>query len=313
MISTDWLLMTNEANTIAVLGNAFLDRILYVASLPCGSGKMRVKKQLETGGGIAATAAAAAARLGCHTSLYSRIGDDAAGDDIIRRLVALGIDVAGVRRFPKSRSPQGTIIVDPQGERIGFGFMGEGWTDDASWLEFDSVKDTRAVLADYSWYQGAEAIFNAARTCGTATVLDADVNDLDSVHRLLPQADHVVFSERCLAAISGHDDPELGLREVSKTARNHVSVTAGDRGFFWLDIDGSFNHLPAFQVAAVDTNGAGDVFHGAYTVAIADGRGVKEAGEFASATAALKCLNGSGWESIPTRSEVQKFLKGAAE
>ncbi|WP_454703028.1 PfkB family carbohydrate kinase [Agrobacterium burrii] len=305
--------MTIGAHAIAVLGNAFLDRILYVGSLPNGSGKMRVRKQLETGGGIAATAAATAALLGCRASLFSRIGDDAAGDEISRRLVALGIDVTGVRRFANSRSPQGTIIVDPHGERLGLGFMGEGWTDDASWLEFDKVKDAKAVLADYSWYQGAEAIFKVAKDNGATTVLDADVNDLESVRRLLPRADHVVFSERCLAAISGHDDPELGLREVSRTSQNRVSVTAGDRGFFWLDVDGSFNHLPAFQVVAVDTNGAGDVFHGAYTVGVAEGMSVREAGAFANATAALKCLKGSGWESIPTRSEVQKFLKGVVE
>lgn len=300
-----------RTTSIAVLGNSFLDRILYVAALPTEPSKMRVQKQLETGGGIAATAAVTSARLSRHTLLYSRIGDDSAGDEIARRLVSNGVDIEGVKRFENSRSPQGTIIVDPKGERMGFGFMGEGWTDDASWLRFHRIEGVQAVLADYSWYEGASSIFSAANAAGAVTVLDADVNDLESVRRLVPQADHVVFSERCLAALTGHSDPDAGLRAAAKTARRHVSVTAGERGFYWLE-DDQVRHLPAFQIEAIDTNGAGDVFHGAYTVAVAEGRSVGEAARFASATAALKCRNGSGWESIPDRSEVEQFLKGAA-
>ncbi len=297
---------------IAVLGNSFLDRILYVASLPTEPSKMRVQKQLETGGGIAATAAVTSARLGQDTMLYSRIGDDNAGDAIARRLISHGVDVEGVKRFPNSRSPQGTIIIDPKGERMGFGFMGEGWTDEASWLRLERIRGVHAVLADYSWYEGASAIFSAAHAAGAATVLDADINDLESVRRLVPQADHVVFSERCLAALTGNKEPDAGLRAAARTARQHVSVTAGERGFYWLEGD-QVRHLPAFQIKAIDTNGAGDVFHGAYTVAIAEGMSIGGAARFASATAALKCGKGSGWESIPHRSEVERFLKGAAQ
>ncbi|WMT91901.1 PfkB family carbohydrate kinase [Pelagibacterium sp. H642] len=294
---------------VATLGNAFLDRILYVANLPVEPSKMRVKGQVETGGGIAATAAVACARLGAVTVCYSRIGADAAGDEIIRRLREAGVRTDQVRQFDGGRSPQGTIIVEASGERMGFGFMGEGWTDDATWLDFSCLNGTAAVLADYSWWQGAAAIFSAAANRGAISVLDADINDLEAVQRLLPLADHVVFSQRCLAQLSGHDDPRSGLSAVAKRANGHVSVTAGAGGFYWLE-KGRVRHMPAFPVKALDTNGAGDVFHGAYTVAVGEGRSVEQAGRFASAAAALKCAKGSGWESIAGRSEVDLFLNG---
>jgi len=298
-------------NTIAVLGQSFLDRILYVAALPTEPSKMRVVRQLETGGGIASTAAVTSARLGHITNLYSRLGDDHAGDTIARLLRANNVDTTGVRRFHNARSPQGTIVVDPTGERMGFGFMGDGWKNDASWLDL-KLEHVRAVLADYSWREGASAIFAAARERGAASVLDADINDIESVRHLLPRADHVVFSERCLAAVTGCAEPATGLLEAAKLTNARVSVTVGERGFYWLE-GGRVSHLSAFEVQAIDTNGAGDVFHGAYTVAVAEGMSVGDAGRFASATAALKCLKGSGWESIPNRAEVDQFLKGVVK
>lgn len=297
---------------VATLGNAFLDRILYVADLPVEPSKMRVKGQFETGGGIAATAAVACARLGADTTCYSRIGSDAAGNEIIGRLAEAGVRTGHVRQFHGGRSPQGTIVVDANGERMGFGFMGEGWTDDASWLDFSQLDGITAVMADYSWWQGAAAIFDAARARGAQSVLDADINDLDAVRRLLPLADHAVFSERCLAQLTGHHDRHAGLLAAAGLAPGHVSVTAGDAGFYWLE-KGQVGHLPAFKVKALDTNGAGDVFHGAYTVAVAEGRSVEQAGRFASAAAALKCAKGSGWEAIADRSEVDLFMNGALE
>ena len=295
---------------VATLGNAFLDRILYVVNLPIEPSKMRVKGQVETGGGIAATAAVACARLGAETLCYSRLGDDVAGDEIIRRLGEAGVATDQVRQFKRGRSPQGTIIVEESGERMGFGFMGEGWTDDATWLDFSRLDGAAAVMADYSWWQGAASIFGAARDSGAKSVLDADINDLEAVQRLLPLADHIVFSERCLAQLTGHHDKALGLKAAAQRTKGHVSVTAGEAGFYWLE-KGQARHLPAFKVKALDTNGAGDVFHGAYTVAIAEGRSVEQAGRFASAAAALKCAKGSGWESIADRSEVDLFLNGA--
>jgi sulfofructose kinase len=74
-------------------------------------------------------------------------------------------------------------------------------------------------------------------------------------------------------------------------------------------IDGRIHHIPAPVIKARDSNGAGDVFHGAYTAALALGQTVVDAARFASATAALKCSNGGGWEALPDRESVNALMK----
>ena len=102
---------------------------------------------------------------------------------------------------------------------------------------------------------------------------------------------------------------EEGLRAAAKIAHGMIGVTIGSQGFKWL-ADGKIQHEPGFAVAAVDTLGAGDVFHGAYALAIAEGRDVRGAALFANAASALKCTRTGGRNGIPTRAEVDSLLVG---
>jgi sulfofructose kinase len=134
---------------------------------------------------------------------------------------------------------------------------------------------------------------------------------MSAVERLLHLPDHVVFSAACLERLAETADVGQGLRHAAKFCRGVVAVTVGEKGFYWLDGD-TVRHIPAFAVEAIDTNGAGDIFHGAYALGLAEGLGVEEAARLASATAALKCAQGSGWESIPDRPTVDALLQKGA-
>ncbi|HEX8374847.1 MAG TPA: PfkB family carbohydrate kinase, partial [Geminicoccaceae bacterium] len=96
-------------------------------------------------------------------------------------------------------------------------------------------------------------------------------------------------------------------RELSPAA--WLAVTAGAEGVFWLDGDAKVGHLPGHPVAAVDTLGAGDIFHAAFALALAEGRGEAEAMRFGNAAAALKCARPGGGAGAPTRGEVETFLR----
>lgn len=295
---------------IVHLGNAFLDTIVYLPSLPTQPTKIRALDVRKTGGGIAATAAYTTASLGADTVYLGRLGRDETGDQILARLSEIGVDTASVRRVEGGVSPIGTILVSPDGDRMAFGFIGRDLGEDADWLPLDKLDGVDGVLADYSWWEGAASIFKAARERGIVTVLDADVGDMNAVNQLLQLPDHIVFSAACLARLTGTDDVETGLRDARTRCRGVVAVTDGERGFFWLDGD-TVRNVPAFPVIAVDTNGAGDIFHGAYTLGLAEGMDVEQAARFAGASAALKCARGSGWESIPDRAAVEILLNGS--
>jgi len=292
---------------IVTLGNAFLDTIVYLPRLPTEPCKFRATDVRRTGGGIAATAACAVARLGAEANYWGRLGEDETGDQIIARLRQFGVRTETVRRVAGGVSPVGTVLVSPGGERMAFGFIGRDLGNEAAWLPLGELDHVDGVLADYSWWQGAAAIFAAARERGVVTVLDADVGDMDAVRQLLHLPDHIVFSAACLAALTGCKSIENALAVAATMCRGVVSVTDGSRGFFWLD-NGMVRNLPAFTVEAIDTNGAGDIFHGAFTLGLAEGLSIKEAARLASATAALKCARGSGWESIPDRAAVNQLL-----
>eukprot|EP00919_Chromeraceae_sp_WS-2016_P041939 GHVR01099803.1.p1 GENE.GHVR01099803.1~~GHVR01099803.1.p1 ORF type:complete len:304 (-),score=59.44 GHVR01099803.1:117-1028(-) len=299
-----------SSRRIVTLGNAFLDTIVYLPMLPTAPTKIRATDVRRTGGGIAATAAYTTAVLGAQTTYWGRLGQDDTGDQILTRLNAVGVKTDAVRRVAGGVSPIGTILVSPGGDRMAFGFIGRDLGNDADWLPLDQLEGVHGVLADYSWWEGAAAVFTAARERGIVTVLDADVGDMDAVGRLLDLPDHAVFSSACLARLADTTDIEAGLRHAGAHCRGIVSVTDGENGFFWLDGD-RVRNVPAFPVVAIDTNGAGDIFHGAFTLGLAEGLDVESAARFAGATAALKCARGSGWESIPDRVAVNALLNGS--
>jgi sulfofructose kinase len=170
------------------------------------------------------------------------------------------------------------------------------------WMDAIPFAHYGALLADVRWPEGALAALDAARRNGIPTVLDADVSP-DDIRPLVERADHVVFSEPGLARMTGHDDLQQGLRAAQAVTAGKVYVTAGAQGCFWLEGD-QWQHEPATPVDVVDTTGAGDLFHGAMLVALAEAMPPRAAVRFACRVAALKCTRLGGRAGIPTRAEV---------
>lgn len=293
---------------VVCVGIATLDRVFRVDPLPAGPGKRFATAFVEVGGGPAATAAAAVARLGGRASLWSRVGDDATGTAIVRELEGHGVDVSAVRRIPGAVSQQASVTVDGTGERAIVSFRDPALATDPSWLPLDAIAGAGAVLADVRWADGGAAVLAAARRAGIPAVLDADATDDDALDRLVPLASHVAFSAPGLARFAGVDDPRAGLERAAARTDAALGVTLGEAGCLWRD-GGRIRHLPAFPVDAVDTLGAGDVFHGALALALARGSGHEDALRYASAVAALKCTRFGGRSGIPDAAEVDRFLQ----
>jgi len=299
----------SNANGVRVicLGLSALDQIWRVDTLfEGGSEKIRSFEYSTAGGGMAANAAVAVARLGSVTSFWGRGGDDAAGHEMRAALAGEGIDVGNFKLFPGGRSSVSGIIVDASGERQIVNFRGH-FPAEADWLPLDQLAGTSAVLADPRWPEGAAALFATARSLGVPTILDADVADAEVFERLLPLTDHAVFSEPALAGFAGSAGDEAVARMARFSCRV-AAVTRGGAGVSWYE-GGSLHTRPAYPVDAVDTTGAGDVFHGAYAFAIGGGLSVPDAMSFASAAAALKCTRASGRAGIPRFDDCLAFMR----
>jgi sulfofructose kinase len=300
---------------IICLGNTTLDKVWPLAQLPVTGGKYRASDYLELGGGMAANAAVAAARLGGQVAYWGRAGDDSAGNTMKKEMAAYGVDVAEFRLFHGARSSTSAVLVSDDGERAIINFRGAGIPDDPAWLPLEQVRNAKAVLADIRWVEGACAVFAAARACNIPTVLDGEIAPDAAFAATLPLVDHAIFSEPGLRSFFGNkpldsdSDRITALQRVRALGCRVASVTRGAQGLVWID-DSGIHSQPSFAVHVVDTTGAGDVFHGAYALALAEGSTVPEAMRFASAVAALKCTRRGGRAGIPDRAEAAAFLAG---
>ncbi|AHG19158.1 sugar kinase [Chania multitudinisentens RB-25] len=291
---------------IACVGITVQDRLYYVEKLPQGGGKFVASDYREIGGGPAATAAVAAARLGAKVDFIGRVGDDATGQVLLAELASYGVNTAYTRCCSRARSSQSAVLVDAQGERIIINHPSPDLPEEASWLNDIDFSQYDVVLADVRWHQGALAAFTLARRAGVATLLDADITPQD-IRPLVALADHAAFSEPGLARMTGTSDIEKGLRLAKNDKNGQIYVTRGKQGCLWLEND-QLKHQPGFKVEVVDTTGAGDVFHGALAVALGSQPDLAQAVRYANAVAALKCTRPGGRAGIPNCDQIDSFL-----
>jgi sulfofructose kinase len=290
--------------TLLVVGAAVMDCVYAMDELPVRAEKYRAKSLVLRGGGTAATAAVTAKRLGLEVALAARVGDDFFGAAIVDELEMEGVDCKLVRRCPGKQSSVSAVMIDRSGERMLVNFKDPGIDSGTDWLPQKLPPEIDGVLGDHHWAAGTEHFFRLAREAGKAAILDADRQT--SMH-ILASATHIGFSARGLREQSGMENLPEALAWCRTQVPGWLAVTDGANGA-WFTEEGRIAHEPALKVTAVDTNGAGDVWHGAFSVALLEGQAPRQAVRFANAAASLKCSRGGGRSAIPTRSEVAALL-----
>jgi sulfofructose kinase len=287
------------------MGCATMDHIFGLAEIPDKPLKYRAREFKAVGGGNAATAAVTVARLGGRALLISRLGDDAIGDSIIRELEEYGVDCSLAHRYEGCASSIASILVDGKGERQIVSYFDPKISHVPDWLP-EIPRGVGALLADAHWPAGGLEMVRRAAVAGIPTILDAD---MPSCPPELIQASNVAaFSKPGLEGASGVRGIAAGLQVTARLGGGVMLATDGAAGTFWLE-SGEMWHQPAHSVKAVDTLGAGDVFHGALALAAAEGRAMGDAVAFASAAAAIKVTRFGGRAGVPTRAEVEDLLR----
>lgn len=299
--------------TVVVAGVAVLDFVFTVDDMPRSAEKYRAKDAKIVGGGGAANAAVAIARLGGNAKLATRLGQDQIAGLILDDLSREGVDCSMVKQFPGKRSSFSSIFVDSAGERQIVNFRDFDTGSEVDWITAGDLAHVNAALADTRWPSGGAAVMRIAREMGVPAVVDAEA-PFEHAGDILRTATHIAFSTQGLRAYAGDDDDlERGLSKAAAATGAWVCVTAGEAGVAFLG-DGKFGRVPAYPVEAIDTLAAGDVWHGAFTLRLAEGAPETEAIRFANAAAALKCQTRGGRDGAPDRIAVEEFMRarGAA-
>ena len=300
----------NHPVRLLSVGALTLDTILRVETLPLHQGKFIASDGVQIASGMATSAACAAHRLGAKVSLWASAGDDPVGDHLVAAIEAEGVDCAYVRRVNGARSALASILVDAHGERIIVPFYDRLAQADPGALPAADLTAFDAVLVDVRWPSAAALALEAARAIGRPAILDADTAPRDVLEQLLPLASHVVASEPAARILCGAElDPRQACEVLARRSDAFVAVTGGAAGTWWFDrMTGSSRHVAAPKIKAVDTLAAGDIFHGAFAVGLAEAMPVELALRFASAAAALKCQRFGGRLGAPNRAETLAMM-----
>ncbi len=289
---------------IVALGHSTLDHVFGVDEVKLPPAKLRSKTYTRRVGGMGAVAALAAAGAGGKVSFIGRVGDDPAAASIRTRMEQAGIDTSQLRVFPGAQTPVAAVLVDARGERLTAGYRGSALPGDADWFE---VPACDGVCTDPRWVLGARRLLRVARERGVPSVLDAELTEGDILEQLVPLASHAVFSETGLGAFRA-GDPRTALRAAVRLGAQVAAVTRGGDGMLIWD-GAEFYELPSFRVQVRDTTGAGDTFHGALAVALAEGQALVPAFRFAAAAAAL-LVSRTGPDRTPaSRVEITALLE----
>lgn len=295
---------------ILCIGIPVRDLTFRVSGVPGRGSKENATHFDEICGGNALNAAIGIVRLGGRAAICGPMGDikETSSRFIFEKLAHEGIETRHIMHMPGLVTPLSAVMVDPSGERTIVTFR-----DPELWKVH--LPDTETLLDDCA------AILTESRCAGFCTELCAEARkrgipvivDVDRAmslrEGLLNASSHLVFSSEPLQETADVSDDAQALKKIAKLTKSFLAGTRGARGTIWLDENQGIQETPAFPVHTVDTLGAGDVFHGAFALAITEGQELREALRFASAAAALKCTRFGGAFAAPQRIEVDELLK----
>lgn len=296
----------------ACVGHASVDHHFEIDTFASQPTKTPAKSYRMIPGGMAANAAVAMARLGAQVKLLGRLGDDEIGAFVRQAVQDCGVH-ALLETVANSYTSVSSVVVDARGERQIFNHRGDA-LDKAHALDVRQLTGARAVLVDPRWRAGALAALQWAKAHKVLSMLDADVAPQADLRHLVPAAQWAVFSEPGLVCYAPHAPSHAdALAEALAAGAQVAMVTLGERGVLWTRGQG-VHTVPGFPVQALDTTGAGDVFHAALTIALSELGKLGESGDetsairFAAAAAALKCTQRYGVLGTPSRHQVAAFL-----
>jgi sulfofructose kinase len=294
---------------ILCIGMPVRDLTFRVQGLPARGSKENASHFEEICGGNALNAAIGIVRLGGRASICGPMGDarETSARYIFEKLAHEGIDTRHIVHMPGLVTPISNIMIDPSGERTIVTFRDpELWNvrlPDTNKL----LDDCSAILTESRCAQFCTDLCAEARRRGIPVIVDVD-RAMSLREGLLNASSHLVFSSEPLQETAGIADDGEALKKIAKLTPSFLAGTRGPQGTIWLDQSQTLQQTPAFPVHTVDTLGAGDVFHGAFALAITEGQDLQEALRFASAAAALKCTRFGGAFAAPQRAEVEELL-----
>lgn len=304
---------------VVSFGGINMDLVTVAERFPAAGETVVGWRFLTYPGGKGANQAVAAARMGAPTALVGRVGDDLFGPQATASLAAAGVDISGVAIAAGVSTGIAVITIDAAGRNQIIQVLGANDTCGAAAAErVGNLLDGRSVLLlqlEVSVELSLQAA-QAAAAAGNTVIFDP------SPARPVPAAFYdccaiITPNETDAAALVGFPvtDPDSAAKAADILLRRGVGaaiVTLGEQGVYYATAAGG-EYVPAFPVVAVDSVGAGDAFNGALAAALAEGQALSQGGRLAAAAGALAVTKVGAQDAMPTRQEVETFLRSRSD
>ncbi len=293
------------------VGQNATDTAIIVSQYPEYNTKTRfIEERLEAGGQVA-TAVIACRTLGKRCKYIGTIGDDERGRFQMASLTASGVDISDIHIIAGCPNQTAYIIIDRRtGERTILWQRDARLTLKPEMISREKICSGRLLHVDATDTEAAATAARWAREAGIPVTSDVDTV-YDNMDHLLQHLDFLIASENFAKAYTGETDPFRGLEILrGEFGMRVAAMTLGVDGVLALDETG-FTYSPAYDVDAVDTTGAGDVFRGAFCYATLEGWPLQQSLDFACAMAALNCTKVGARGGIAPLPNVLDLMKTA--
>ena len=298
---------------IVGIGAAVCDTLLVTDGFPPEDTKRRAESTAQSGGGPCATGLVAAAKLGDSAAFLGDLTDDPGGAFLLADFGRYGVDASLARIRPGYRSFTSYIILNKQAATrtciFDRGTLPGTVLDEA---QKRAIRDAEILMVDGNDLACAVEAAKIARESGTRVLYDAG-GLYEGIEALLPYADYLIPSEEFALGLTRCASAEEAARELYRRySPDAVVITQGKRGGICFD-GTALRSYPIYPAEVVDSNGAGDVFHGAFAAALCKGYDLITCCHFSSAVSGLKCTKLGARDGAPGFEAVTAYLAENAD
>ena len=288
------------------VGSIFLDHIIKIESFPKNPIKIIAKGIEKRLGGSAAVASFTIKKLGQKTAFVGRLGDDDASKFLIGELNKFKVIHKDSIVIRGAQSSQSYVYQDARGERLLAAFNEKKLLHNKKLPKISFTKNN-TYMTDLRWIEATLYVAKNCKKKNLIQVVDLDNYKLNAkVKQIVDLSSYPIFSETGVFEYTKIKSIIGSLKKMYSKKNKFYAITAGEKGVYWIENGSIFNCKPP-KIKVIETNCAGDVFHGAFAAFIHQKHSVMDSMKLATATASLKCTKKGGIYSIPSYSSVKNF------
>ena len=296
------------AKIVGIGANVF-DTLYNIPTYPTEDTKMRATASKTAGGGPVATGLVAAQKLGETSAYIGVLSDDNGGKFLKEDFIKYGVDTELIEIKSGYRSFQSVLwLCADKGTRTCVFDKGDLPPLTLNEAQKQAVRNAEILMVDGNEMDAAVDAARIARESGTKVLYDCG-GLYEGVERLLALTDIMIPSEEFSLGHTGCKTAEEAAKKLYDTYKPEVVViTQGKRGGIIYDGE-KITAYPIYPAVVVDSNGSGDVFHGAFAAGMVKGYDFLKCCHFSSAVSGLKCTGVGARESVPSFEITKNYLK----